>query len=174
MKNIYILIAAMLFVSCDLIIVKKEEKDVLRESIINDKIEASLLSKATQKNLNIIELCNQVEDTNLNSEIITVAKKIKKEQLEILENLQNIAKENMILVANSTKIKPLKNDLSREENIKKILIHQIKENLDIQKEVLDSLLEKSNNKDITLVAEESIQKLKGNIDTTFNTLKLLK
>ena len=138
-------------------------------------MEANLLLKATRKNLKTIALCTAIENNSKDAEVIEAVRIIKNEQKEILESLQKIAKENMISVPNlvrkasyTTKLNTDKNKLANK------FIAQVQNNLDVQKEVLDSLIKGSNNQKILLVAEENIEKLKSNIKITSNALESLK
>lgn len=174
-KITFFLIITYSLISCDYIIKSDKEKIESRESIANDKLEADLLVMATQQNLNTIALCEAIEKTNADDTLKNVANKIKQEQIAIYKSLQSIATENMILVANTPKTMS-KNLLFIEDNRwdTNAFVCQIQENLDVQKEVLDSLVKESDNPIMLLVAEENIIKLKSNIMTSELTLERLK
>lgn len=81
----------------------------------------------------------------------------------------------MISVPNLVKNTSYTANLNIDENkLANKFIAQVQSNLDVQKEVLDSLIKGSDNKEILLVAEQNIEKLKSNIKITLNTLESLK
>lgn len=171
----FLLITPYLITSCDYIIKKEKENIENKQSIANDKLEADLLLIATQQNLNTIALCEAIEKTNADDTLKNVASKIKQEQIKIYNSLQFIANENMILVANTPR--PVSqnilfidnNNLNADD-----FSNQIQKNLDVQKEVLDSLVKESDDPMMLFVAEENITKLKSNIEISELTLESLK
>lgn len=175
LENIMMLTLVFFFSSCNFILKEDNAKAINTIAVQQNKLEADLLLKATRKNLNTIALCTAIEKNSNDIEVIKAVQIIKKEQKAILKSLQQIAEENMISVPNLVKNTSYTANLNIDENkLANKFIAQVQSNLDVQKEVLDSLIKGSDNKEILLVAEQNIEKLKSNIKITLNTLESLK
>ncbi len=165
-----------IFTSCEYIIKKDRHSTKKTASVRNDKLKAKLLVRATQQNLNTIALCRILENVNTDPKTKNAIHTIIDKQVEMYENLQSIAKENLVLVAISPKIQPVDTEvLKNEEAAKDDFLLEIQQNLDIQKDILDSLTTTSSNKDIVLeVAKDSVEKLRTSIEVTECTLENLR
>lgn len=175
LENIMMLTLVFFFSSCNFILKEDNSNSINTAAVQQNKLEANLLLKATRKNLKTIALCTAIENNSKDAEVIEAVRIIKNEQKEILESLQKIAKENMISVPNLVRKASYTTNLNTDKNkLANKFIAQVQNNLDVQKEVLDSLIKGSNNQKILLVAEENIEKLKSNIKITSNALESLK
>lgn len=162
----------MLVFSCKQI---KEEKSIVNEKIQNDKLEAKLIVKAAQHNLNTIALCDAVKTLEENQKIKNIAISIKEEQQKMFESLQYLAGENMISVASKSTYQP---DVVKYFNNESVstsdILGDIKNKLETQILVLDTLREQTDEDDIEIVAKEYIKSLKENKELTQFTLESLK
>lgn len=152
-----------------------EQKSTLNEKIQNDKLEATLIVEAAQQNLNTIALCDAVETLEENQEIKKIAISIKEEQQKMFESLQYLANENMISVASKSTYQPDVLKYFNNENIvTKDILGNIKNKLETQILVLDTLRQQTDENEIELAAKEYIQTLTENKELTQYTLESLK
>ncbi|WP_299676055.1 hypothetical protein [uncultured Dokdonia sp.] len=169
-----LLLTIVFVISCKKIINSKEGSKVVNEKILNDKLEATLLVKAAQNNLNTIALCNAVEKIEEDQEIKSVAIAIKEEQQKIFDGIQNLASENMISVASKPTYQADVLKYFKNENIVTVdILDNIKDKLETQIEVLDTLRLKTDDNAIELAVEEYLEVLKENKAITQNTLESL-
>ncbi|MFC4635427.1 hypothetical protein ACFO3O_16070 [Dokdonia ponticola] len=167
-----LLLMVILVFSCNQI---KEEKSTVKEKIQNDKLEAVLIVKAAQQNLNTIALCDAVEKLEENQQIKNVATSIKQEQQKIFESLQYLASENMISVASEPTYQPDVLKYFKEENIVTTdILGNIKDKLETQILVLDTLRKQTDENNIEIAAKQYIKTLKENKELTQITLESLK
>ena len=153
----------------------KEEKSTVKEKIQNDKLEAVLIVKAAQQNLNTIALCDAVEKLEENQQIKNVATSIKQEQQKIFESLQYLASENMISVASEPTYQPDVLKYFKEENIVTTdILGNIKDKLETQILELDTLRKQTDENNIEIAANQYIKTLKENRELTQITLESLK
>ncbi len=181
MKNNTIQIIITLFLmavfvfSCKQIINSQDEKLLINERIQNDKLEATLLVKAVQQNLNTIALCDAVEKLEEDQEIKNIAASIKQEQQKIFKSLQHLASENMISVASEPTYQPDVLKYFNDESIVTTdILGNIKNKLETQISVLDTLREQTDEDNIEIAATEYIKTLKENKELTQFTLESLK
>lgn len=155
-------------VSCDFIIKKGTNTNHINKTAVSkNKKEASSLLIASQKSLNTIALCKVLKKELTDKKVLKPINEIEQKQVIIYKNLQKVASENLILIANAP------NQIIDTNAIQeKKLIAQIQENLKIQKDVFDSLTKQSNNQNIRNISEENIIKL--NVESTKLTLEKLK
>lgn len=151
-----------------------EQKLINIEKVQNDKLEADLFIEATQHNLNTIALCDAIAETEKNQEVKDIAINIKVSQQKILNKLQNLAEENMISVASKPTyqlnvLKYLKN----EEVVTTDILETIKNKLETQIEVLDTLRRNTDDDQIEFATQGYIEIIKVNKELTQHTLESL-
>ena len=165
------LLVFLTFGSCESRVQRKSKN--FKELVINDQIEADLLLMATQENLNTIALCDAIRQANVEPEVLLAAQTIRKEQEMIYQDLKAVARENMILVATRARRLPAYT-LDEEIYADSTALEQLQKNLDVQKEMMDSLMSESNKREMLKVAQQSIKRIQSNIEITEETLESLR
>lgn len=151
-----------------------EKKWTATEKIQNDKLEADLLVEAAQHNLNTIALCDAVVKVEESQKIKDVAVNIKKQQQIILNKIQNLAEENLVSVASKATYQPTVLKYYKNEKIATTdILGTIKNKLETQIEVLDTLRRNTDDDQIQFIAQEYIVVLKVNKELTQHTLESL-
>lgn len=152
----------------------EEEKSIVNEKVQNDKLEATLLVEVVQQNLNTIALCIAVEKQEEDQKIKNIANSIREKQQKMFESMQYLAGENMISVASKPTYQPDVLKYFNNENVITIdILGNIKNKLETQISVLDTLRQETDENEIELAAKGYIKILKENKELTQFTLESL-
>lgn len=171
LKITTLLIAIVAVFSCDHIIKNNQAKTATKKNILQDKEVAKLLLEVSQKNLNVIALCNQIQDFDQQLKKDSLAESIKLAQIYILNKVEKVASKNLILIANAPKIKVLPNQLKGTEVYQKTVIKKIKKNLDYQQNAFEVLANKSDKELVKKIAFESSEKIENILNNTVIALE---
>ncbi|HLP63858.1 hypothetical protein [Flavobacterium sp.] len=159
-----LLVIASAFLLSDCVFKKKntnkQSSFVEKQQIEVNKQDAKLLVEITKVNLNLIELCENIEKSKLNDKIKEVSKKVQSNQLSINESLNQLATQKLISLpdvlfnpfhSNSTNVLSILN----EENFIATAVQEIKEEM----KLLDDLEINTTDIDIKVLAIQSKTKL---------------
>lgn len=95
-----LLIVAVAFLLSDCVFKKKNAKKqssfAEQQQIEVNKQDAKLLVEITKVNLNLLELCENIEKSKLNEKIKYVSRKVQSNQMSINENLNQLATQKLI------------------------------------------------------------------------------
>tara|TARA_R110002049_G_scaffold309311_1_gene521170 strand:- start:22496 stop:23056 length:561 start_codon:yes stop_codon:yes gene_type:complete len=143
------------------------------ETMSNHKQEAKLLVKASQNNLDVIKLCQLLEDSEPEQSIGILAKDIENRHFEILKDYKEVAQENLISIPNYASFESkTKNTAEAHNNIEKRL-STIDKKMNNQIDLMNKLAETSNNTDFKELSEKTNSILKSNLEKTANTINNL-
>lgn len=159
-----LLIMASTFLLSDCVFKKKNAKKqssfVEKQQLEVNKQDAKLLVEITKVNLNLIELCENIEKSKLSDKIRDVSKKILSNQLSINENLNLLAAQKLISLpdvllnpfhSNSTNVMSILD----EQHFTTTAVQEIKEEM----KLLDDLEINTTDIDIKVLAIQSKTKL---------------
>lgn len=159
-----LLIVAVTFLLSDCVFKKKGSKKELpfveNQQIEVNKQDAKLLVEITKVNLNLLELCENIEKSKLNDKIKNVSRKVQLNQLSINENMNQLATQKLISLpdvlfnpfhSNSTNVMNILN----EQAFINSAVLEIKEEM----KLLDDLERNTTDVDIKVLAIQSKTKL---------------
>lgn len=174
-KLIISVFTVLTLISCDYIIEKNEFSAKSQTRISINKKEAKLLLKASKNNLDILELCEDIEyvDTQKNVEYLT--NKLEETHFEIAKNYNKLAEEKLISIPQYMKIN---NEFQEVKNINnKVLIKNklklILNKTEVQIQLLDTLGNTTDNIEFKVLAIKDTHQLKSNINIIEVTLNKL-
>lgn len=172
-----LLVVVMSFSSCEHFI-KSERAETIKvaksnEAILTQKNEAKLLVMASKNNLDVIKLCTIIEDEKIDENVKSLVEEIKNEQLTILAKYNELASENVISI-------PRYSTLAYEEIVKLKDSEDLEVHLELlstkiynQKDFLDKLSDTTDNSEFKELAQFANTTLKGSLNKTEKTLKIL-
>lgn len=159
-----LLIVAVAFLLSDCVFKKKNTKKqssfAEQQQIEVNKQDAKLLVEITKVNLNLLELCENIEKSKLNDKIKNVSRKVQLNQLSINENLNQLATQKLISLpdvlfnpfhSNSTSVMSILN----EQTFIATAVQEIKDEM----KLLDDLEINTTDVDIKVLAIQSKTKL---------------
>ncbi|WP_142784818.1 hypothetical protein [Changchengzhania lutea] len=168
-QSIFVCVAMLTLTRCDFIFTDDnkttDEERIENNEIAIQKDEAKLLVEAAQDNLDIIELINVVKEVETDSTSKHIASIIEKNQLEIIEEYNKTAKENVISIPNYPNINK-KEILAKESVPVNDVLHTISVKLNKQIDVLNTLSSNTNNRDFKQLAVQANKKLYTSLDKT--------
>ena len=175
---VIIMIVVLSFNSCDLLIRSNEgdkaKVSLIEKSVSMDKNEAKLLVKASQDNLDVIELCKIIEEEKVDDKVKNLVEEIKHEQLQILEKYNTIALNNVISIPQHSDIQQeVDATLKKKEHIK-VHLKLLSNKINNQIELLQRLSGTTNNSEFKALAHFANHTLKSNLTKTKYTLNTLK
>ena len=159
-----LLIVAVAFLLSDCVFKKKNTKKqssfAEQQQIEVNKQDAKLLVEITKVNLNLLELCENIEKSKLNDKIKNVSRKVQLNQLSINENLNQLATQKLISLpdvlfnpfhSNSTSVMSILNE--------EAFITTAVEEIRVEMKLLDDLEINTTDVDIKVLAIQSKTKL---------------
>lgn len=165
-------------ISCNYIFENSNIENKLAKERISriqaSKEEARLLVKASKTNLEILELCKGIQNTNTKSAAKDLAKNLEKMHIEISRNYNELALKKLISVPNYSNLAPYAADsiaknFSVERNLKLIL-----NKINNQLKLLDSLNRIANNTEYKVLVIRDSFKLKSSKNKIEDLLSDLK
>lgn len=143
----------LMVVSCESILNNSNKKQQIEIQIKEDKKEANLLVNTTQNNLNTISLCEIIEKSQSDTVIKETVQIIRKSQEQMFADFQEVASENLVSVASRSNIVLSKGIDSLVHNGNpNIVLSKIDRNMNLQIQVLDTLIEQGN-RDLQILAK---------------------
>lgn len=165
--------------SCNFMLENKKTNSnvisTLNEEIINiNKNEAKILVKASQNNLDIIKLCQFIEDTKAKKDIKNLAKDIESTHVKIFKSYKKVAYENLISIPKYSNIETeiLKADFVKDSIIVNKL-DLISNKINNQIKLLNTLSKTTDNDELIKFSEKTNTILKLKLDETENTISKL-
>ncbi|MBU3821812.1 hypothetical protein KO566_07045 [Flavobacteriaceae bacterium XHP0103] len=170
-------ITVCLLISCNYILENNTAKNRLSKESINriqtNKEEARLLVKAAKMNLDILELCENIQNTNSDSNIIDLAESLEKTHLEISKNYNTVAMEKLISVPTyASEYIPTKNSAT-DETFTKSTLKLILNKINNQLKLLDTLANISNKTEYKVLTIRDSFKLNSSKNKIENILSEL-
>lgn len=173
-------IVALSLISCNYILEnnnkKSEQLNKKLSRIETNKEEAKLLLKASENNLDILELCEEIKETGTSKNIMILAKNIEKTHIEISKNYNELAREKLISIPNKSGSSLFKkhkakidNGIYTVENLK-LIVNKINNQI----ELLNTLSKITNNVEFKVLAIRDNFKLNYSKTKIENALSELK
>ncbi|WP_430409348.1 hypothetical protein [Kordia sp.] len=163
--------------SCEYL-VESSKGDATRATESNQVIslqkdEAKLLVEASKYNLDVIELCNIIEEEKVDEDVKDLVEEIKNEQLAVLEKYNEVASENVISIPRYSNLK--QEEISKLNDSVSLEIHLklLSSKIQNQKELLDKLSDTTNNRSFKSLAESANTTLEKSLDKTEETIKII-
>lgn len=151
-----------------------EKKDNY-DNINSFKEEANYLTELASENLNIIEICESLEQLKLEKELDTTIRKIKLEQSEVQSNIKRLAEENIVLIANvADENYSIPNSISEDLTEVKKALNSLQNKREKQLIILENLEDLKTDNKTKLVTKNLKNIIKSNIDITYKALETLK
>jgi hypothetical protein len=159
-----LLIVALTFLLSDCVFKKKNTKKqssfVEKHQIEVNKQDAKLLVEITKVNLNLLELCENIEKSKLNEKIKSISRKVQLNQLSINENLNELAAQKLISLPDVL-FNPFHSNATNVMNIlnEQAFINSAVEEIKEEMKLLDDLEINTTDVDIKVLAIQSKTKL---------------
>ncbi len=154
-NNAHVFLLAFVFftlISCDFVFEKNNKASGKQrtEIIESYKDDAKLLVKATQVNLDVVELIDVVKETVTDPAIKDIVYKLEKDQLKVFDIYKQSANENVISIPKTKDIKAYKDSLSLRE-----AVNEISTKIDYQLEALKQLKATSKDSKFKMLASDA-------------------
>ena len=143
-----------------------------------NKEEAKLLVKASKNNLEIIKLCESIQQLETKDSVIELVKDLEESHTEILEDYKELATEKLISIPhyertnydyeNFQTVSQTESDEQLERSFEQIL-----DRLNRQMKLMDKLSQKTDNSEFKVLAIKDNYIVKSNIDKIVSTLNYL-
>lgn len=175
-KLIVSVFTVLTLISCDYIIERNEFSAKSQTRISIDKKEAKLLLKASKNNIDILELCEDIEyvDTQKNVEYLT--NKLEETHFEIAKNYNKLAEEKLISIPKYMRINNEFQEVKNINNNKVLIKNKLKlilNKAEVQIQLLDTLGNITDNVEFKVLAIKDTHLLKSNINRIEVTLNKL-
>ena len=173
--TLFLAITLLSLISCNYILENSKTKSELTKErltrIQTNKKEAKLLLSAAKTNLDILQLCKELQYVEGDSSIASLAKSLEQTHIEISKNYNELAREKLISVPKQTNIiakTNTENDtIFIEEHLKQII-----NKINTQIKLLDTLANVSNNTAFKRLAAKDSLKLKTNKNKIMRVLHI--
>lgn len=163
--------------SCNYIVENKnghsDDVSLSDKKITKNKQEARLLVKASQNSLDIIELCQSIENSKTEKGIEDLVEDLEKTHIEIFEGYKEMAQEKLISIPNYSTIE-IQNKNIEEESFIETNLNLISHKINNQIECLNKLSKTTNSSGFKELSEKTNPILKSKLDKTSSILKNLK
>src|SRR5690606_15224707 len=126
--TLFLAITLLSLISCNYILENSKTKSELTKErltrIQTNKKEAKLLLSAAKTNLDILQLCKELQYVEGDSSIASLAKSLEQTHIEISKNYNDLAREKLISVPSQTNT-IAKTDIEVETSLKEIITKKI-------------------------------------------------
>src|SRR5690606_40611975 len=126
--TLFLAITLLSLISCNYILENSKTKSELTKErltrIKTNKKEAKLLLSAAKTNLDILQLCKELQYVEGDSSIASLAKSLEQTHIEISKNYNDLAREKLISVPSQTNT-IAKTDIEVETSLKEIITKKI-------------------------------------------------
>lgn len=165
--------ATLTLVSCNYIFVGKNNKsDEKLTRIETNKLEAKLLVEVSKNNLSILQICEDIQNAEPETDYKFLIESLEKTHTEFLENYNDLAKEKLISIPNEVVITNRICETNNPDFIKENL-NEILTKIDYQIKLLDTLAKTTDNVEFKILAIKDSFKLKSNTSKIENILSEL-
>lgn len=168
--TLFLAITLLSLISCNYILENSKTKSELTKErltrIQTNKKEAKLLLSAAKTNLDILQLCKELQYVEGDSSIASLAKSLEQTHIEISKNYNDLAREKLISVPSQTNT-IAKTDIEVETSLKEIITK-----INTQIKLLDTLANVSNNTAFKRLAAKDSLKLKTNKNKIMRVLHI--
>src|SRR5690606_3031005 len=168
--TLFLAITLLSLISCNYILENSKTKSELTKErltrIQTNKKEAKLLLSAAKTNLDILQLCKELQYVEGDSSIASLAKSLEQTHIEISKNYNDLAREKLISVPSQTNT-IAKTDIAVETSLKEIITK-----INTQIKLLDTLANISNNTAFKTLAAKDSLKLKTNKNKIMRVLHI--